>query len=192
MQYDDQQQDIDPFGQESEDQPQRAAGQGLDPLQQQRQRDLGGLGDFGRQAQPDQGDYGQQQQQGLGDLRDFGRQAQPGQGGLGDFGRQARPDQGDYRQQPQQQNQGNLGDFGRQAQADQGDYYSQQQGQPDLGDFGQQAQPGLGGVGDMIGNQGGQPASASSDPNNPYGNVDDSSADYGDTRADQSQQGQLD
>jgi hypothetical protein len=187
MQYDDQQQDIDPsgqgypldpFGQESEDQPQRAAGQGLDPLQQQRQRDLGGLGDFGRQAQPGQGDYGQQQgQQGLGDLGDFGRQAQPGQGG--------------YRQQPQQQNQGNLGDFSRQAQADQGDYYSQP-GQPDLGDFGQQAQPGLGGIGDMIGNQGGQQASASSDPNNPYGNVDDSPADYGNTQADQSQQGQLD
>jgi hypothetical protein len=75
------------------------------------------------------------------------------------------------------------------------------QAQPGMGGLGdslqQQGQPGMGGLGDMLGNQGTQPGQgpggrsggASADPNNPYGNVDDVIADYGNTQNDQGQQG---
>jgi hypothetical protein len=57
----------------------------------------------------------------------------------------------------------------------------------------QQGQQGLGGIGDMLGNQqvrnpSARPGGASADPNNPYGNVDDVIADYGNTQSDQGQQ----
>ena len=72
------------------------------------------------------------------------------------------------------------------------------QAQPDQGNLGdtlqQQSQPGLGGMGEMVGNQANQPGQASptgasADPNNPYGNVDDVIANYGNTQNDQGQQG---
>lgn len=55
--------------------------------------------------------------------------------------------------------------------------------------FGAQTQPGLGNIGDMMGNQSGQQANARNDPNKPSGNINDILADYSNT---QGQRGQFD
>jgi hypothetical protein len=72
------------------------------------------------------------------------------------------------------------------------------QGNPDMGNLEdtlqQQSQPGLGGMGEMLGSPSKQPdqtppVGASGDPNNPYGNIDDTIANYGNAQNDPGQQG---
>ena len=150
MQFDDQQQNIDPSGQDNPYPFSQGAGQQSDDI----------IDEFGNRI-PSGGQYSGQARQAAGQGLDPRQQQAMGQG---------------------QQGMGNLDDS-----------------------LQQQGQPGMGGMGEMLGNQSNQPgqrppvqpASASadpnspygSDPNNPYGNVDDVIADYGNTQSDQGQQG---